>query len=84
MGLFGKSGGKRGRTPTYYMMGGVQIKCPVCGNEMFLQGQAQLNTAVMTLVDLDWANKSATTLACSRCTYILWFGGDPTPTAGVD
>jgi hypothetical protein len=36
-------------------------------------GPAQLNTAGMTLLNLDWANRSATILACERCGRIEWF-----------
>jgi hypothetical protein len=31
----------------------------------------------MSLMDLDWANKSATTLVCSRCSNIVWFLDEP-------
>ncbi|MDP4944636.1 MAG: hypothetical protein NWQ48_03900 [Alishewanella sp.] len=50
-----------------------RITCNQCKNEFFHEGQAQLNTAGMSFVGLDWANKTATTLACLDCGHIMWF-----------
>jgi len=52
---------------------GKNISCPHCGRGEFAEGSAQLNTAGMSFLNLDWANKSATTLACTRCGRIQWF-----------
>lgn len=49
--------------------------CPVCSNNLFYSRQAQLNTAVATFFNLDWANKSATCFVCAECTHISWFMG---------
>ena len=51
------------------------LTCPVCSNNQFWTRQAQLNTAVATFFNLDWANKSATCFVCSECTHISWFLG---------
>ena len=53
------------------------ISCPHCGNNQFVQRRALLNTPGMTFFDLDWANKTATILVCSRCTHIHWFFDPP-------
>ena len=66
-----------GMGPGQYSAGGRRIACPHCGGEIFAEGTAQLNTAGMTFLNLDWANKSATTLACAGCGQILWFMNRP-------
>jgi hypothetical protein len=40
---------------------------------MMNMGTVKLNTATASLFNLDWANKSATCLVCSDCSYIHWF-----------
>jgi len=55
---------------------GNELKCPVCGNQQFWTRRAQLNTAIATFFNLDWANRSATCFVCSECTHILWFLGE--------
>lgn len=55
---------------------GHQLSCPICGNRTFFTRQAQLNTAVATFFNLDWANRSATCFVCSECTHISWFLGE--------
>ena len=52
---------------------GRPVTCPHCGRDTFQRGAALLNTAGMTLLELDWLNKSATTLACTRCGLVQWF-----------
>lgn len=56
---------------------GIELKCPVCSNNLFYSRQAQLNTAAASFFSLDWANRSAFCYVCSNCTHISWFlGGD--------
>ena len=62
-----------GMGPGQYSAGGKKIVCPQCEGATFAEGSAQLNTAGMTFLNLDWANKSASTLACTQCGRILWF-----------
>lgn len=49
------------------------IVCAHCGGDRFLEGEAQLNTAGMTFLNLDWTNQSATTLTCMECGRLEWF-----------
>ncbi len=49
------------------------LKCPACGNDTFWEKQAQMNTAVMTFFNLDWANTTATCYICSSCSHVSWF-----------
>lgn len=60
--------------PTSYRAAGIQVVCPHCRNDVFEKGEAQLNTAAATFLNLDWLNKSATVLICTGCGYIQWFG----------
>lgn len=63
--------------PSNYMAGGIKVVCPHCKNDIFQQGEAQLNTATATFFDLDWLNKSAKILVCTQCGLIQWFGSEP-------
>lgn len=55
---------------------GESLICPICKNDTFYNREAQLNTSMATLFNLDWANKSATCFVCSKCTHISWFLGE--------
>jgi len=67
-----------GRRPSAYLAGGRKVSCPHCGEDRFLEGRSLLNTPGMTFMNLDWANKQATTLACGRCGLVQWFAAAPT------
>lgn len=62
--------------PIQYTSHGVDVNCPICKNDTFTSGRAQLNTALATFFKFDWANKEVQTLTCSKCKYILWFDDD--------
>ena len=49
------------------------LVCPVCGNRFFTERAAQLNTAGMSFLDLDFLNKTAQCYVCSECTHFIWF-----------
>lgn len=61
--------------PQLVAVKGHELRCPVCNNNYFRRRRAQLNTAVASFFDLDWANRSATCFVCSNCTHISWFLG---------
>ncbi len=63
--------------PGHYLAGGVPVVCPLCRNDIFEKSSAQLNTAGATFLNLDWLNKSATILICTRCSRIQWFYQSP-------
>lgn len=69
MGLFKKES----KRPENIFIKGNQLKCRICNNTNFYKRRAQLNTAVLSFFDLDWANKSATCYVCSNCANIEWF-----------
>ncbi|MGE5621260.1 MAG: hypothetical protein ACM3U0_01670 [archaeon] len=52
---------------------GKEVLCPHCGNSLFELGSAMLNTPGLTFLNLDWANRSASILICTRCSNIQWF-----------
>jgi len=63
--------------PKRYELEGKPIRCLHCGQDRFAEGRAQLNTAGMTFLNLDWANRSATTLTCAECGRLEWFLQEP-------
>ena len=60
-----------------YQISGKPISCPQCGHNQFDQGSALLNTPGMTFLELDWANRTATILACKQCGRLEWFLRQP-------
>jgi predicted nucleic-acid-binding Zn-ribbon protein len=69
--------GRDANKPGAFQLEGKTVTCPHCGNQEFAIGRAQLNTAGLTFLDLDWANKSAHTLLCTECGRIEWFAQRP-------
>lgn len=67
MGLF------KGKTPDCVTIGDKQLLCQICGNDEFWIRKAQLNTAVATFLNFDWANADANCFVCDGCGYIHWF-----------
>jgi uncharacterized protein len=59
--------------PGEYELNGKQIFCAHCGDSRFEEGKAQLNTPGLTLLGLDWANRTATILVCTQCGRIEWY-----------
>ncbi|RPI04134.1 MAG: DNA-binding protein [Ignavibacteriae bacterium] len=77
MGLFGKGkifdSVQKVTGAHSYRIQGKSIVCPHCGSDRFEQGSALLNTAGMTFLNLDWANRQATILNCTVCSHVQWF-----------
>ncbi len=63
------------KEPENVQIKGNKLVCPICSNNKFWHRRAQLNTAVATMFNFDWANPSAACFVCSECTYISWFLG---------
>ncbi len=63
--------------PGSFLVEKKQVTCLHCGSKEFTEGIAQLNTVGMTFINLDWADKSAHTLLCSKCGRIEWFMQKP-------
>ncbi len=60
-----------------HSVAGKAVRCTHCTGDRFVEGRAQLNTAGMSFMNLDWANRSAATLTCTTCGRIEWFLADP-------
>lgn len=63
--------------PGRYSAAGRDIRCSHCEGTSFEQREAQLNTTGMTMVGLDWLNRSGYALVCVECGLIQWFGLRP-------
>ena len=63
--------------PVRYQAGGVQVCCTHCKGELFQEREALLNTAGMTLANMDWLNQSGTALVCENCGLIQWYAKKP-------
>jgi ribosomal protein S27E len=62
---------------TLFEVNGIRVTCSHCGATSFTRGEAQLNTAGLSFLGLDWANRSATVLICDSCGKIEWFLENP-------
>ncbi len=60
-----------------FEVAGVRVKCSHCGNVHFDEGDALLNTTGLTLLGLDWANRTANLLICTNCGHVEWFLAAP-------
>ena len=60
-----------------FAVAGKIVVCPHCGNDEFDAGTVLLNTTVLTLLDVDWADRRASILNCRRCGRIEWFSRSP-------
>ncbi|MEI2703501.1 MAG: hypothetical protein V9E83_14020 [Baekduia sp.] len=56
-------------------IGGRGLACLVCGGGEFVSREVKLNTSGFELLDLAWANESATGLVCTSCGYVHEFVG---------
>jgi hypothetical protein len=63
--------------PGRYVAAGLPVSCHHCKADVFEKREAQLNTAGMTFLDLDWTNRSGTALVCVECGLIAWFAKEP-------
>ena len=67
MALFGE------KEPVPVQIAGKPLRCEICGHDAFWRREAQLNTAVATFFNFDWANATAVCYVCDGCGYIHWF-----------
>ncbi|OXN01076.1 hypothetical protein [Bifidobacterium vansinderenii] len=73
MGLSDMLGTPKKNVPHTYESNGHEIVCSQCGGRAFIKGEALLNTAGMTFLDLDFLNRSADILVCEECSHVEWF-----------
>ena len=69
MGLFSK----KEKDPVPVEVLGKPLRCLVCEGGLFRTREAQLNTAMASLLNVDFANPSATCHVCANCSHIHWF-----------
>lgn len=65
--------GKDEKDPEKVQVAGRALTCLVCGGEQFWKRKAQLNTRLLTFLDIEWANPNATLYVCDSCGHIHWF-----------
>ena len=70
MGLFSKE-----ETVNVTLLTGATLACQVCDNDRFFLRKGQLNTALRSVFNLDWADPTAECVICARCGFIHWFVG---------
>lgn len=63
--------------PGRFAAAGIQLSCTHCKHAEFERREAQLNTAGMSFLDLDWMNRSGTALVCTNCGLAHWLAIDP-------
>ena len=68
---------RQANAPGRFAQNGHPVMCLQCGHDQFDISQAQLNTAGMSLLGLDWTNPSATILVCKHCSRIEWYKNSP-------
>ncbi len=71
------SGMARSFEPSRFTVGGLPVQCPHCGSVTFELRRALLNTAGLTFLNLDWANRQAALLVCGSCGSVQWFVSEP-------
>ena len=55
----------------------IDVKCLVCEGASFRESQVQMNTPLLTFLNLDWANSRAWAIECQGCGFIMWFKSQP-------
>ena len=61
------------KTPKGVQVDDRRLRCMFCNAETFVVREAQLNTAVASFFDFDWANATAQCYVCAECGYVHWF-----------
>lgn len=56
-----------------YLIAQSPLRCQHCDHQGFEKRSAQLNTTLLSLFDLDFLNRSAVVLTCTRCGFLHWF-----------
>ncbi|WP_042385540.1 hypothetical protein [Streptacidiphilus melanogenes] len=62
--------------PVRAAIGDKWIRCGFCQGDVFRDREVKLNSSGMELLNLGWANESATGLICWNCGYVQLFMND--------
>ncbi|MEW6195332.1 MAG: DNA-binding protein [Bacteroidota bacterium] len=73
MSLFDKTEERSSLIAQEYEIAGKKIICQTCGNDTFHYRDAILDTAVASFFGMEWANKRAALLICTKCGKIEWY-----------
>jgi predicted nucleic-acid-binding Zn-ribbon protein len=57
----------------HVLVGDQPLACLVCGHDGFYPREVKLTTSGMSMMNLEWANKSGTGVICLRCGYVHTF-----------
>jgi hypothetical protein len=68
--------GVSGRAAMVATVNGQILRCLVCQGGLFSSRTIKLNTGVMELLDLAWANRTSLGVICDNCGYVHEFVGD--------
>lgn len=60
-----------------YTAAGKQIQCSHCDHGEFECQKVLMNTRGVTFFNLDWLNRAATALTCTKCGRVEWFKIEP-------
>lgn len=52
---------------------GIRLQCQHCGHEQFIESEAQLHSAFLTFLNLEWLGKTADLYICGHCGFVHWF-----------
>ena len=52
---------------------GKPLQCQHCRHEKFIESEAQLHTATLTFLNIEWLRKTADLYICGNCGFIHWF-----------
>lgn len=63
------------KDPQVVALNGKELVCHHCNHDTFYVSRAQLNTAAMTFLGIDFLNRTASTFICAECGFIHWFYG---------
>ena len=63
--------------PSRFRAAGLPVSCQHCKADTFQRREAQLNTAMLSAMDMDWMNRSGSALVCTNCGLIRWFLKEP-------
>ncbi len=62
--------------PVRAAIGDVRITCGFCRGDLFREREVKLNSSGMEIMNLGWANESATGLICWNCGQVQLFIND--------
>lgn len=50
-----------------------EVRCGQCGHTLLIEHSAQLHSAGLTFLNLEWLGTVTTVLECASCSHLEWF-----------